>query len=352
MTQNKIKTLQWFGLLFSLFVLSNYTQSKTAINGLGYEIWLGTHASPKSAIKNRSSWEQTAKLVEGLNIHKSPVKLANKKINREETLNSKDFKSFINIFEIGSANGIIEAGRTGWKCDAFPDRSDLEDYLEEKFKTIDAGGYTVKGIMFFDNFIGSNSKASKGVVYSWTEYEVQRMRDWLDVNRPNVILYWNARNFYKTSKNWCANDLVDGIFLEGNPSKWYENKGKRQELLKWLWSNDKTKHKQLVFQVPVSSIKETKSGPTAFQQVRLWVKWLGVDFMGLDFLRSNQVVIMPVTYNPAFKFYPETRKSGKIYANTMTGITLSLLEQKNLFQGVIGTPTIEAIESNKRNIDK
>ena len=61
---------------------------------------------------------------------------------------------------------------------------------------------------------------------------------------------------------------------------------------------------------------------------------------------------MPVTYNPAFKFYPETRKSGKIYANTMTGITLSLLEQKNLFQGVIGTPTIEAIESNKRNIDK
>ena len=352
----------YLGIIFSLMLLISFQQAtkKTVsitdgehpIDNTGYQVWLGTHASPKSALKNRVSWKQTARLVEGLNIHKTPVKFANNKIDREESLNDKDFKSFINIFEKGSANGIVEAGRTGWKCDAFPDRSDLDGYLEKKFKTIDAGGYTVKGIMFFDNFIGSNSKASKGVVYSWTEDEVQRMRAWLDEHRPHVTLYWNARNFYKTSKNWCANDLVDGIFLEGNPSKWYENKGKRQELLKWLWSNEKTKHKRLVFQVPISSIEETKSGPTAFQQVRLWVQWLGVDFMGLDFLRSNQVVIMPVTYNPAFKFYPETRKKGAVYANTLTGITLSLLEQKKLFQGVNGISTAAAVESAERNVDE
>ena len=46
------------------------------------------------------------------------------------------------------------------------------------------------------------------------------------------------------------------------------------------------------------------------------------------------------------------RKNGKIYANTMTGITLLLLEQKNLFQGVNGIPTVEAVESTQRTVDE
>ena len=349
--QNKVNTVQWLVLMLGLFIWSSHAQEKKESDTTGYKVWLGTHASPKSALDNKDAWKCTARLVEGLNIHKTPVKFANNKIDKKESLNTKDFNQFIHLFEAGGTNGIVEAGRTAWKCDAFPDRRHLEGFLEKKFKTIDAGGYTVKGILFFDNFIGSNAKASKGVVYSWTEEEVQRMRAWLDANRPHVILYWNARNFSKASKDWCAHHLVDGIVLEGNPDKWYLNKGKRQELLKWLWSHEKTKHKPLVFQVPVSSLKETATGPTAIQQVRLWVRWLGVDFMGPDFLRSNQVVLMPVTYNPAFAFYPETVNNGKTYANTMTGITLSLLEQKALFQGMDGVPTKEAVEGVERIVE-
>ena len=48
---------------------------------------------------------------------------------------------------------------------------------------------------------------------------------------------------------------------------------------------------------------------------------------------------MLLSYNPGFTFYPETNLSVDTYENTMTGIALSLIEQKNIFQGLNRIPT-------------
>ncbi|WP_159020678.1 hypothetical protein [Algibacter sp. L3A6] len=307
-----------------------------------YQVWMGTTCTPQNALYKNKTWKNTAKLVEGLNINKTPVKpLKGTPSEGEKSLSLQEFNSVITLFKKGSKNGFVEIARTFFENDAYPNRPDLITLLEKKFKRIDAGGYDVKGIMFFDNYIGSNAKSSKGVVYAWTEAEVQKMRDWLDENRPGTRLYWNARNNSITNRNWCENPLVDDIVMEAKPELWYKNAGSRQTLLKWLWTNPTTVNKRIILQTPVNTMTAPYGNPNGLQQFREFVRWLGVDLMDFEFMRSKRLIIMPVTYNNAFTFYPETINNGKTYANTMTGIALSLIEQRKLFQGIDTKPTKE-----------
>jgi hypothetical protein len=219
-------------------------------------------------------------------------------------------------------------------------------FLEKKFSQIDNAGYTVKGLMFFDNFVGSDP--STRVVYKYTLEEVQTMRTWLDANRPDVKLIYNARNNGVESRAWCESPLVANVVIEAKPQLWYDNAGSRQTLLQWLWTNPNTINKRIIFQVPVNTVNNPYGNPSGFQQIRDFVRWLGVDLMDFNFMRSNRVVIMPVTYNPAFTFYPETINDGTTYDNTMTGIALSLIEQRRLFQGLDGVPTQAQVYDNTR----
>ncbi|WP_139959658.1 hypothetical protein [Flavicella sediminum] len=354
-------TITTFAIILSLFltgchkeplVTDTEVEPKEHFPLTGYKVWLGTTCTPKNAILKPETWSRTAKLVEGLNVNNTPVlPAAGTPSEGEESLSTAQFNQLIQSFDLGNKNGFIPIPRTFFKSAAFPERADLIPFLENKFRDIDAAGYSINGIMFFDNFIGSSSEASGGVAYVWTEEEALTMRTWLDANRPNVKLYYNARNFSLKDRNWCENPLVDNVVIEAKPTLWYENKGSRQDLLKWLWTNPKTIHKRVIFQVPVHPLSENPYGdPNSFQQIREWVRWLGADLMGIEFLRSSRVVLMPVTYNPAFTFYPETSNNGANYSNTMTGIALSLIEQKNLFQGLDALPTKEdAYNMNRVN---
>lgn len=347
---NKIANLTLVILFFCLFTnCSKETRTITDVEiptaeidpELGYKVWLGTTCSPKNAVIKPSTWANTAKLIEGLNVNNTPVlPAAGTPSEGEESLTTGEFNQFVNIFEKGSKNGFFPFPRTFFKNDAFPTRDDLIPFLEKKFKGFDSAGYFINGIMFFDNFVGSSSN-NGGVVYSWTQNEVQEMRDWLDANHPNVKLYWNARNFSIANKNWCESTLVDDVVIEAKPELWYANAGSRQDLLKWLWLNEKTINKRIIFQVPINTMTDPYDFPNGFQQMREWVRWLGADLMDFDFMRSERVIIMPVTYNPTFTFYPETTNNGSVYANTMTGIALSLIEQKNIFQGIEKVPSKE-----------
>ena len=322
----------------------------TSINGhCQYEVWLGTTCTPRNSIFKKETWANTALLVEGLNINNTPViPAAGTPSEGEESLSTGQFNQLVNTYVLGGKNGFIPVPRTFFKSDAFPTRDDLIPFLENKFSQIDKAGYTVKGLMFFDNFVGSDP--STRVVYKYTLAEVQTMRDWLDTNRPNVKLIYNARNNGAESRAWCESPLVANIAIEAKPQLWYDNAGSRQTLLKWLWTNPNTINKRIIFQVPVITMTNPYGNPSGFQQFRDFMRWLGTDLMDFDFMRSNRVVIMPVTYNNAFTFYPETINNGTTYDNTMTGIALSLIEQRRLFQGLDGIPTQAQAFDNTRSV--
>jgi len=335
----KNKLSIWVVFAFILASINSHSQ---------YQVWLGTTCTPKNAITKPETWVNTALVVEGLNINNAPVLPAiGSPSEGEESLLTRDFNKLVNTYKLGGKNGFIPVPRTSFKCDAFPERDDLIPFLVRKFKQIDKGGYTVNGIMFFNNFVGSDE--STRIVYKYTLEEVQTMRDWLDANRPNVKLIYNARNNGVIARAWSENPLVESITIEAKPQLWYDNHGSRQTLLKWLWSNPKTINKRIIFQIPVNAVAEPYGNPTGFQQIRDFVRWLGTDLMNFDFMRSNRVVIMPVTYNPAFTFYPETIDNGTTYGNTMTGIALSLIEQRRLFQGLDSTPTQVQAYDNTRS---
>ncbi|WP_282147958.1 T9SS type A sorting domain-containing protein [Algibacter lectus] len=312
-----------------------------------YEVWLGTTCTPRNSILKKETWANTAQLVEGLNINNTPVNpAAGTPSEGEESLTTGQFNNLVNTYELGGKNGFIPVPRTFFKSDAFPDRDDLIPFLENRFAQVDQADYTVNGIMFFDNFVGSDP--STRVVYKYTLEEVQTMRNWLDANRPNVKLIYNARNNGAESRGWCESPLVANVAIEAKPQLWYNNGGSRQTLLKWLWTNPNTINKRIIFQVPVNTMTNPYGTPNGFQQFRDFMRWLGTDLMDFNFMRSNRVVIMPVTYNPAFTFYPETINDGTTYDNTMTGIALSLIEQRRLFQGLDGTPTQAQVYDNTR----
>ncbi|WP_139959676.1 T9SS type A sorting domain-containing protein [Flavicella sediminum] len=315
-----------------------------------YQVWLGTIAAPRSSLDVTDQWEDAARKVQGLNIKRANkfVSLPGTPNDGEENLgNGDEFDSFVRTFNAASLNntntGYVEIARTKFKVlrpnapDYLLERPELDDYLVDLFRTTsDRGGYSVNALMFYDNYEGSNSE--NNLIYRWSKNEVQRMRDWLDANgRAGVKLYSTARGNSSNSQEFIEDTNVDGVVIEGIPQKWYDTtkNQNRQDLLRWIVGEPTLNNKRIIFQLPVSSMDNPYGTPSGFEQTREFVRWLGSrTYLRFEFLQNNRVVIMPVTYNPAFTFYPETENNGRNYANSMTGIALSLIEQKKNFQGL------------------
>jgi len=310
-----------------------------------FEVWIGTSCTPHNAAVKPETWANTAKHVTGLNINLAPCKPAKDTPSENETAcTRKDSRIILAQYGDAAKKGMVPIPRSAIRSETRPDKPLLPDFLAGKFKEAEDIGYGIGSFMFYNNRL-------RDVTYQWTVEEIQAMRDWLNANgHAKVTLAYNARKFSEHAKAWCQNPLVQDILLEGEPGKFYDNKGKRQELVKWLWTDTKTANKRLIFQIPVSGCENPFGDPSGYQQVRRFVRWLGTDLMDAEFLQSSRVILLPVTYNnPTFTFYPETTNP-EMYANTLTGIVLSLYEQKKLFEQRTRIPTAQDADSYVRSV--
>ncbi len=96
------------------------------------------------------------------------------------------------------------------------------------------------------------------------------------------------------------------------------------------WVYETVPEKKIFLQIPLSGVRDPYGSSSAYQQVRLFIRWLGV-LMGSDFLRDDRIVLLPVTYNTNFAFLPELKNIHE-YANSISSIVLSLIEQKEYFE--------------------
>lgn len=306
-------------------------------NGIAYEVWMGTSCTPASAALFPNAWSNTAAQMTGINANPAPcLPTAGTPCENETRCGTREWQTVFRQFRARD-NAMVGIPRS-----AVAFRGPLTNAIEDQFKKAATYGYGIRNLMFYDNRVGENS-------YKWTKAEVQRMRDYLNATgRANVGLMFDARNDSAGVRAWCANALVDDIVLEANAKMWFSNAGRRQQLLQWLWTNPATANKRIIFQIPPAP---DPYGPTNnFMSVRRLLCWLGNDQMGWNFMRSSRVIFMPVTYNtPTMTFYPETAAPDR-YTNTMTSLVLSMIEQRNMFEGRTRIPTLADADSMARNI--
>ena len=297
-----------------------------------YQVWMGVSCTPGSAAVYTNTWTNTADQVMGININMAACKLAT-------PATTAQWQTIFNQFQQidGSFSPIPRSafGPTG----PHPTTT-ITNIIDGKFADAATYGYTLGNLMFYNN-------AVQGTNYGWSTNDVQQMRNYLDfLGHTNVGLLWDDRAFDAGDQAWDNNPLVTGILLECGADGWFANAGNRTNLLHWLWTNSATATKQIIFQIP--DYGPGDYGPTnKFMADRLLLQWLGTQIMDSNFMASSRVVFMPVTYGGEW-FYPETA-SPNVYTNSMTSLVLSLIEQKDLFEGRSRLPTVADAFSFYRN---
>ncbi|QTN30773.1 hypothetical protein HZ994_11475 [Akkermansiaceae bacterium] len=313
-----------------------------AANVSAYEVWMGTHLMRSSDASNLSEWSLAASQMDGININRAP--------NDTEPASNNDwrtiFKQFSNRKHSMSEVARSEVTRNPVSVDELA-YDDIDQRLSEIFGFENTFGYDLDILMFY------NERGTyRGVeyLYEWTQKEVQHMREWLDTNgRADVRLMWNVRNNSVENQNWAKNPLVDLVEIESSTTAFLANTNNQITFFTWFWNNSVTKNKEIALQMP----RVLPGDPLdQFQGSRRVAKKVG-DIIGYgeDGMRSNRLIFMPVTYNDNYLYRPETVSNGTSYTDTMTSICLSLIEQRQLFEGRLPQlPTNALADSKVRTI--
>jgi regulation of enolase protein 1 (concanavalin A-like superfamily) len=308
-----------------------------------YDVWIGTHQAPHAAAVDTGSWSRTAALLDGINVNRAP--------HDTDPATTADWRTIIAQFNVRNSNSLVEMARSQPTRDAtlvnealFPK---LDAELAQIFNEANVLGYKLKNIMFYDNAL--NRTNPNGAVtltnYNWTVTEVQHMRNWLDANgHASVGLIWDARSNSPGNRAWIQNPLVDHVMIEANANALITGSNGLHSLISWLWSEPTLRDKKIIFQIA----RGTPGASDQFVATRRALHFLGTNLMGFDFMRSDRVVFLPVNYNlVAWAWGPETVNPNQ-YGNSLTGLTLSLLEQQSLWEGRGRVPTIADADSFAR----
>ncbi|QTN32915.1 hypothetical protein HZ994_11460 [Akkermansiaceae bacterium] len=290
-----------------------------------YEVFSALPYIPPDAAKKIRLWQEIANRSEGLSLNDSDTQA-------KERNTAATWKATVAQFKKAKNNGMAAIPRTHWNYGSVTRKGTLEERLETIFKQKDKLNAHIRWVMLYGSQPGEDRSKE---AYSYTPQDIKRAKDWLRAHEkkghPPVKLCWNVRNNSKAEHDMCLDPNVDVILIEGSPEKWYGNNGRRQEFLKWVTTDPKTRNKPLVFQVPFNQAPEKED---LYYELRKFVHWLASDrIMGGDFLRRDDVIFLPITYNPRPDFYPETDAGGEKYQNTLAGAALSLIEQRETFEG-------------------
>lgn len=279
-------------------------------------------------------WARTAPLVEGLNINwgrglPDPDRL---KPDLRDAVIARFSKAKMN------ASQVVPHGDG-------PIRDDSE--WQRAFDRADSMGYKLEHLYTYN---GGRGK-------TWSGRDHALLRAWLDRNgHKDVKIAFNARSGH----GQLERPVIQGGGIECDLQSWKDNKGGRHELLRWMAdpNNPAMRGEKAIIHCHLNfgHASDPKDLADVWAAARMMVRDIGRDVMNTPELkeafRSDKIVFAFFGGNwttPEITLLPETTDENT-YAESYTGLLLSLLEQRDLFEGRLGDfPSNEQCGSLKRD---
>lgn len=285
-----------------------------------YEVWMGTLGWQQKMHEHPADWNRTAALVEGLNVNwargqEDPDRLKPEFRDKVIALFSK---AKLNASQVVPHGNEPVTDGTDW---------------QRAFDRADSMGYELKHLYTYN---GGKGK-------TWSEDEHQILRSWLDRNgHEEVKIAFNAR----TGHGQLERPAIQGGGIECDLQSWKDNKGGRHELLRWMASpsNPAMRGEKTIIHCHLNfgHASDPKDLVDVWAAARMMVRDIGRDVMNTPDLkeafRSDRIVFALFGGNwttPQITLLPEISDENT-YAESYTGLLLSLLEQRDLFEGRLG----------------
>lgn len=295
-----------------------------------YEVWLGTHKWEGAAADNLNQWNRAIEQIDGIN-----YVLLDSRPNRPagDGANASDWNTMIAPID-QATTGMGEIARSQYQ----PAQSrTLAERLQNEFATVENRGGVIDIMMLYD-------EERNGTVYNFTLEDAQEVRDWLDNNgEAHVTLCFNLRNNDQERLALAQQPIFDSVMIEASATRWVEDRFNLHTLLQDLWTDPRTSAKDIHFQIPRSespgTVSQRDGKPTS--PINQYIEtrralWTIKDLMGDAFMQSDQAIFIVCNYGDTFPTYPETENNGTRYVNSKSGIALSLIEQRAIFEGRTG----------------
>ena len=284
-----------------------------------YEVWMGTHKMSSELATEPTSWARTAAWVDGFNFNIAPS--GTNVATRDQR---KEVISRINHVGNDVLYGVARSAITGNSVREAT-REEIATSIQNMRNTAKRDGATLKKFMLYDE------RGSDGVLHAWSDTEIQIYREELDAQgQQNAKMIWRATNNNIVNLQRASLPIIDGLLIEGSADRFINNRFNVNTLAESFWNRSVNRDKELILQIPRSENSDSQ-----YQATREAVLEMQ-NVIGVDGVRSDRLVILPVTYNDNPKQVPETTNNGTRYPNTMPGIQLSLIEQRPYFEGRMG----------------
>ncbi len=283
-----------------------------------YQVWSSPCRTPRSILDTPEQWSVMAPRLQGFNLNFAPGMFQPR---------GTEWQQILSKFTTARSETYAP-----WNHPDFPITKALAtDWIQ---KVLDRGiqfGYTDIKYAFLTD---TQTK--------WTDTEIQIFRDALvDMGRADIGIAFNARSGSAGNQVTLSLPIVTCGINEAQPEYWAINKGGRRDLLVWFTSTAATKNKPFIFHTTVHHNWNDGIGNfgnnDGFEAVRLMLRSISADILGsTDWIKTDKAIIQAMTYDdyPAvWPYLPETNNSGGRYGTSMTGLLLSLIEQRDRFEG-------------------
>ncbi len=313
---------------------NNTNTTTPSISPNDYQVWLNTALMPANAITDSKSWSNTASQISGLIINTSSLTPTPGTISQNETPLT-NWPSFYSLLKIAQNQCLVPFARSEFvnPYSNLGAGHTIAAYLKNNFAKAQTNGYQITTVMFYDNCPGANCAANPQ--YNWEVDSVQTIRNWLNANgHTDVKIANDLRGYLYQTSVWMQNPLVQQIVIEGDPEAYNFPRSVRDTILQYIQEKGIINTKPVLLSLPMSSLTNPLGNPSAYQSTRALLMYMG-STLGYNFLRTSNLVFILTQYNYSIPFYPETLKP-TTYNNSMTGIALSLIEQRKTFEGFNG----------------
>ena len=284
-----------------------------------YQVWTSTAFTPNYVLDRLPEWDRVAAGVQGLNINFTPIGFL-----PGEKPDTNEWKQILQTYPTGHQYTFQPFARSSYESNWGTNSAGvtLDDYLQGVFIRAADWGYTLKYIMLYDDRV----VWPDGPIYYWSTNDLADVRTWLNTNgHTNVKILWDVRQDAPRERNFSTNTNVGGVLMECNTLAWATNANNRYTFLNWFITNST---KSVIFQIPLVE------NEAHYSAVRLFVRSLSATILGsTNFVGTDRCVILPMVYSSIWEFLPEYEPSGDQYGDSMTGLLLSLMEQKAKFEG-------------------
>jgi len=285
-----------------------------ASTSFGYNVWLGTHQWDGDGAYNLDQWDRAIENIDGVN-----YVLLDSRVDKRA--DAAEWRTMIAEID-QSIPGMAEIARSQY----MPGKNiSLDSRMRNEFATVEGKGGEIDIIMMYD-------EERDGTIYYFTAADFQEVRDWLDNNgEAHVKLSFNVRAGGGSFLPRAREPLIDEILIEANATKWVNDDNNLHYALQYFSTHPSTDYKPVRLQIPGSADRNY----TPYQETRRAIKTIK-ELMGDEYMRSDQLSFIICDYSDNLGLYPETANNDTAYVNSKSGIVLSLMEQRPIFEGRVG----------------